>query len=72
MTATGKKRALVIFRAFFVLTLILTAACNSNPISALPDLTLPVLALAIEELLGGPLAQTASVSKTQNDRSDKK
>jgi hypothetical protein len=41
MSATGKKRALVIFRAFFVLTLILTAACNSNPISTLPDLTLP-------------------------------
>ena len=40
-TAPEKKRTLVVLRSFFVFTLMLTAACRSNPVSTLPELTLP-------------------------------
>jgi hypothetical protein len=44
-TASGKKRTLVVFRAFFIFTLMLAAPSRSAPVSTLPDLTLPSVTL---------------------------
>lgn len=53
MTASGKNRTRIVFRAFFIFSLMLAAARGSAPVCTVPDITLP--SVTLENIRGGAL-----------------